>query len=357
MTWRRDHLRPIRRGLSLIELLVVTGLIGVMIALLLPAVQAAREAARRAQCANNLRQIGLALHQYHGLWNVVPSGYRWDRLQPPLDRFVGMTHGPFIPILPYLEQRPLFDSINFDWYLYLNPNLSVHRAGVSTYWCPSDATVSTPRLLDPRYFAEEPPPGQALVMAYTSYAGVAGPWPVNFFPTRPSASRVRVNGKGLFYCFSAARFRDIPDGLGHTFLIGEHAHMLMNERDQDHWHWWTSGNYGDTLITTMYPINPHRLYDAGIPDLGKRFLVSASSAHPGGANFAMADGSVRFIKETVDTWAIDERTGLPTGVQREVIGSVPFWDTVYVIESGSRVGVYQALSTRKGGEVITADDF
>jgi len=123
-----------RRGFTLIELLVVIAIIGVLIALLLPAVQAAREAARRAQCINNLKQLGLGLHNYHDSVGAVPMGFAggggWEQWTP------------VIMLLPYIEQKPLFDSINFTGNIgsgYTGGlNSTAIKSTVSVYQCPSD---------------------------------------------------------------------------------------------------------------------------------------------------------------------------------------------------------------------------
>jgi prepilin-type N-terminal cleavage/methylation domain-containing protein/prepilin-type processing-associated H-X9-DG protein len=351
------------RGFTLIELLVVIAIIGVLIALLLPAVQAAREAARRAQCTNNLKQVALATHNYMDRWGAMPHGYRWELLTGPLAGFVGTSHGPFLPLLGDLEQKALFDSHNFDVNAYYVENLTTHRIAISSLWCPSDASISSVRNIGTGllYFGAIPP-GQQGLMAYTSYKGNGGTWANNTWRNRSTHGEIKANSPGTFSCFSDTRIAEITDGTSNTFLFGESGHQLLAPADRNSWHWWTSGNWGDTIGTTMFPLNPQRKAGdvADITGLGaSAFIVSFSSLHPGGANFAMADGSVKFIKDSIQTWRIDPTTRLPLGVARGLAagGSNPFWDTVYIMAPNSIVGVYQALSTKSGNETISANDY
>ena len=130
------------------------------------------------------------------------------------------------------------------------------------------------------------------------------------------------------------------------------------------WNWWTSGNYGDTLFTTLYPINPQNKIGVGYFDNGNGngsiglggddFVLSASSFHPGGATFAFMDGSVHFIKDSVSSWQLGpSRTAFATPVGY----SVDTYGTFTATSPQARVGVYQALSTRNGGEVISSDSY
>jgi len=174
--------------------------------------------------------------------------------------------------------------------------------------------------------------------------------------------------------YTTVRIADITDGTSNTFAFGERAHGLLPDGVIHDWQWWTSGNYGDTLFNTLHPVNPHRKIKNWVnpnsasnypgntttaDPLGTSYntsclgggdsswVNSASSFHPGGANFCFSDGSVRFIKDSIDSWQIG--ACLPTGVTRT--------NGIYTIAPGSKVGVYQALSTRNGGEVISSDAY
>lgn len=335
---RRDRDRP--RGFTLIELLVVIAVIGVLVALLLPGVQAAREAARGMQCRNNLKQLALAAHNYTDTVGCLPPGMTMGYSTVPGWLPLSYSFGAYASLLPYLEQRPLYNSVNFLVNTFDRPNSTVHATGIATLWCPSDPVVSQSQTIATW-------PDGPKVFTYTSYAGSSGPWNIHGAPA-PSSAALDQN-LGLFYQLSAVRFGRITDGLSQTIVFGEKAHGLLSPQDTPWFHWWPSGWPQDTMFTTWYGINPHRRFAAS-PFVGWATLISASSFHPGGAHVAMMDGSVRFLKDTIDTWPVDPQTG-ETGA---------YWDDVrqrMAFRPESRFGVYQALSTRNGSEVISADAY
>ncbi|HEV3168567.1 MAG TPA: DUF1559 domain-containing protein [Isosphaeraceae bacterium] len=332
-------------GFTLIELLVVIAIIAVLIGLLLPAVQAAREAARRAQCTNNLKQLALAAHNYINVNNTLPQGT--GAVPDPVDGSLLPSNNLFIAILPFLEQPALFNAFNFSLPTYRRDNYTISAVGVGTLWCPSDATVSQPKIAPDM----DDGPG---TMYYTSYAGCTGTW---YHPSFDPVRQAQIYG--LYWIQSAVGLQSITDGTSQTIIYGERAHALLSCSAPDggvppciDWHWWTSGGYGDIMFSTLYPVNPQRRVgdtNAGGGTVSTAFIQAASSLHPGGANFAMADGSVRFVKDTISSWPIDPASGLPFGM---TLGGTP---KLYSTPRG--LGVYQALSTRSGGEVISADSY
>jgi prepilin-type N-terminal cleavage/methylation domain-containing protein len=138
------HRRRSSRGFTLIEILVVIAIIGVLVALLLPAVQAAREAGRRMQCANNLKQLALAAHNYVSAHGVLPQGTAAHDLTAHADWGAQPSHGAFVALSQYLEQGPIYNAINFDLSIFDIPNTTVHAVGLATLWCPSDPTAAAP---------------------------------------------------------------------------------------------------------------------------------------------------------------------------------------------------------------------
>ena len=338
-----------RSGFTLIELLVVVFVIGILMALLLPAVQQAREAARHAQCRNNLKQLALAAHAYHDVNGCLPMGtplYRFPDIDANKD-----GHSVLVALMPQLERQALFNSINFDVSITSIDNLTSHGVGVATLWCPSDPEIRRPVTV-PEYIGDLPP--NVEVVSLSSYGGSAGTWynhPEGYGEDdldRLPALTAAANG--AFHINSRVRFAEFTDGLSTTMLFGERAQSFLDEEAAMYWHWWYNGYSMDALFDTFYPINPSRklqTHPATLPD-PNAYVEAASSRHPGGATFAFADGSVRFLKDTIDTWPFEPSNGRPHGV----VGSR---STPYSLARGTQLGVYQALSTRRGGEVIGAD--
>jgi prepilin-type N-terminal cleavage/methylation domain-containing protein/prepilin-type processing-associated H-X9-DG protein len=291
-----------RRGFTLIELLVVVVVIGILIALLMPAVQSARAAARRLQCQNNLRQIGLAANAYLTERNVFP-------MSSTAGAGRGVAHSWLTMILPDLDQRPLFNAYNFRWENHAPANRSVVGTTISTYLC-----ASSPLSIEPlasgrivRADGSTDPAGSlfarnnyaanwggGLSSAGRDFAGTKG----NF---RGVMMTVRlVTPRGPTFC---VRPQDVRDGMSNTILAGE-------KRDGQGW---AVGGYGGGDFDAA----PEPLA-ADVPAL--RTLVTGSF-HADQANFAFCDGSVRPLKRTMDQktwWAVLTRDG------REPIGNDAF---------------------------------
>jgi prepilin-type N-terminal cleavage/methylation domain-containing protein len=217
-------MRTVRRnGFTLIELLVVIAIIAILIALLLPAVQQAREAARRASCKNNLKQIGLALHNYHDVHLTFPPGWMGVNPQtrlPYVEGESGFAWGAMI--LPFLDQAPLYQQFNFSIAMDLPPNRPFLRQPLTVFQCPSDPK--------PEAFFQDDRNGEDVQLATANYVGVFGVIelddcenPPGVFPVSPTGQCL---GDGAFFHNSVVRMRDIIDGTSNTFLVGERTTFM-----------------------------------------------------------------------------------------------------------------------------------
>jgi prepilin-type N-terminal cleavage/methylation domain-containing protein/prepilin-type processing-associated H-X9-DG protein len=258
--WLRECLMPVRRLLpqkqprrfaaafTMVELLVVIAIIGVLVALLLPAVQAVREASRRMQCQNNLRQIGIALHNYHAAFRKFPPGGIEVRPETP----GGKQFAWSAFVLPYIEAPAAFEQIDFDYPFDHPVNAEVAATPIETYLCPS-----TPR-------------GSPLNRGRgaTDYGGIYGERIVS---TNNPPRGVMIHDKAI-------RFRDITDGTTRTLLVSEDANFPDGQ-------WINAWN----LFDQAFPINR-----------APKFENDIRSMHPQGANGLFADGSVSYLNESID---------------------------------------------------------
>ncbi|MES2793627.1 MAG: DUF1559 domain-containing protein [Planctomycetota bacterium] len=289
------HRRP--SGFTLIELLVVIAIIAVLIALLLPAVQQAREAARRSQCKNNLKQVGLALHNYHDTYNrlpascINPGGYNSDLFVPSgqVRNFTG-----YLAILPYLDQSPLYNRINFsaatggsDWKSMGGGGSQsvLDNVKMNVLRCPSDAEFEDPHTAGPTdmyTITAATRVSYGFVHETTEYDGGAGKlWTANANATR---SAFGIN--------ASARIADIVDGTSNTMLLIETPYKKCNKV---YGPFFQAATHTHFIVPTEYGINQAWGGCNGVP-----YAWGAGSAHVGGCHALMGDGAVRFISQNMN---------------------------------------------------------
>lgn len=302
----RSIYRPatVRSGFTLVELLVVIAIIGVMVGLLLPAVQAARESARRMQCGNNLKQLGLALHNYESTYKSLPAG----RTSRSLSAHAALA--------PFLEQGNAAEQINYSVAWNAAENQTARSLLVSTFLCPSD-----PQSINPLGWAGN---------SYRWNQGAGILWGLP--PQDPADPNFGMPGPdGVFFLNSYLKFRDIGDGLSHTAALSEHdqgdfsnaissrtdtfwpqttpanadeayrqcesidATNLMFQRVSDVGAPWIYGYHSNTLYFHVAPPNKRScMFPPG------RIATTAKSSHPAGVMVAKCDGSVMFVTESID---------------------------------------------------------
>lgn len=281
----RNILRRRSRGFTLIELLVVIAIIAVLIALLLPAVQQAREAARRSQCKNNLKQIALAMHNYHDTYKVFVFGQR--------DWTDNSRLCFYQSILPYVDQAPLYNTINLsNSTIAYSMGAAVMNVKVPVFMCPTDPQSGKIN-------------GEGFHVNYLTCHG-------SNYVTSPTQYTVN----GIFYPRSSTAIRDITDGTSNTVLMGEvlvwmEPSPLAGGIDDRRGRVWNAYD-GNVLVSTLNPPNssvgdknlgcPTNVADAN-PNApctaSGSNVLSMRSIHTGGVHTAMADGSIRFVSNNV----------------------------------------------------------
>ena len=345
------------RAFTLIELLVVIAIIAVLIALLLPAVQAAREAARRMQCVNNLKQLGLAAQNYHDQNGSYPGG-SYAVSDAPYGSNFSENFGVLVRLLPQIEQSATYNAFNFNLQWISPQNITLAGVGINSLVCPSDTGTGAQAVDPANYWAV--PPGNWM-QQFTSYAGNMGTWDLRVRSSDSTFPQRKANMNGVIFGESAVPIAQVTDGTSNTMLFAEHAHGVLvsnssitgglNYPPYDY-QLWQSGLYTDNQFETEYSPNGYKKYATVWAAEGNDDAsFNPSSFHPGGVNAAFCDGSVRFIKETIDSWLVDPSTGNPKGVTYDSTNKV------WVLTAGTYLGVWQRLSTRSFGEVISADAY
>lgn len=314
---------PVRPGFTLVELLVVITIIGVLISLLLPAVQSAREAAHRMQCTNQIKQLGLALHSYHDTYRSFPPGW------VDSGNF-GWGWNAFL--FPYLEQQTFFERLNVNkkQLIQINNNASTQpllQTVIPNLRCPSDRAKEVGEQYVGAGANQRP-------VATSNYVGCRGFFNMANGDTTNDPIVDNTLNNGVLYANSAVKFTDITDGTSNTLAIGEKNIDATNSGSPEFraacWAGDGRAQNGNAVTSCV----------RGKVNQGNQ--MNFASSHPGGANFALCDGSVRFIAETIasNNGAVD---GTP-------IPASP-WQTLF--DAGKpAMGVYQLLGVRNDGLVI-----
>ncbi len=296
-------LKSVRRGFTLIELLVVIAIIAILIALLLPAVQQAREAARRSQCKNNLKQIGLAFHNYHDVFDTFPPGY--VRTTVPAVAAGGAYWAWSASILPYIDQAPLYNQLNvgnnslLDVTAATTTLLPLIQNGISAYKCPSDTAPQVNNGAATGGAINRQINGNNVTTA--TYIGVNN-------SSSMSAARVSAQS-GVLFENSKVGFRDLnQDGTSNVVLVGERAWkvgtLVINSGVMFGIEGTTKTRATDPSAETAATTESGLVFGLGggsikINETNNRSRLGFSSAHVGGTHFLMGDGAVRFISENI----------------------------------------------------------
>lgn len=287
-----------RRAFTLVELLVVIAIIGILIALLLPAVQAARESSRRTTCQSNLRQIGLALHIHYDQQGFLPSGWTGYTSGKP-DPAGQPGWGWASRLLPYMDQAPLAQTMNYDLPITNAQHATAREAVIESFFCHSDTDPLT-------VFTLKREEGTTLTkLAKSNYVAMFGTTELEECEDLPAGQQ--CHGDGVFYHNSRITFGAITDGLSYTILVGERSSKI------DFSTWVGAVPGGEEAMARVVGVTDHP------PNDDHAHFEDFSSNHPMGANFLLGDDSVRLFNQHLD------------------------------------ISVYRALSTRASGDIANVD--
>lgn len=302
-------LKNTERGFTLVELLVVIAIIGVLVALLLPAVQAAREAARRTQCSNSLRQLALACHNYHDTLLTLPSGgINTNKISISTADWCSKgsgtseTRAPWsVLLLPFLEEKNLYDKFDFGKPFTSSSNVP----GVSQ----NDALF---KLNNPRFQCPSDP-NSSRAINNTNYFGVQGGGPTPVCTTQGGQRVFYLNG--VLFWRSGLNLSAIIDGTSNTYMLGESKYCLTPTGRADHFHvGWATGmkidSFGSPYICAAAKEQPNSIKKhGGNSDTLNVQTRLFGSFHPAGLHMAMADGSVQFISSNISL-ALHQQTAI-----------------------------------------------
>ena len=288
-----NHRVTNRAGFTLVELLVVIAIIGILVALLLPAIQAAREASRRAQCGSNLKQLGVALQNYHDSYRKLPPGALWSGTNP-------YRGSMLVHLLPFVEQQAVYDLFNFSVLTdgqTTSGGVAIGSLIVPVYVCPSDTNT-----------------GLLNGLAIHNYTGSRGATALIDNPAYSCPSAAGWNAYALCpydnasnYCGPFTRMsvcialRDVTDGLSTTIFMGEVRRACSGHTQAG----WATSNDGNGLAATIIPINVDSCHTAGTgcdQPWNWNNELGFKSLHPGGCQFVFGDGAVHYLAESIDHW-------------------------------------------------------